>query len=615
MSIFAIHRGPTPLCEWDLETGTSTARKPDIFKDNMPVLEEDLRVGFKLDPAQDGVEYRIFIGDVPLTDIAPTLNDAGGQITAGRVFWRDLQYFESARGKTKLLVEARREGEGDGGWAVVHATWIYVLPSKVGEQRYEDMSADLNRVSYSLLSDLYGKSQRTADLGYAWKRQAFHSREAELHAIEETLARLELLLNRIQYRPASRVVTDLLPQQYWGLRRVHPASIAATARRGVDLRTAPRPVKLTALTKTESFDVAEHRITKAFLEHIRRRCALCSSAALGHARAIHSEKHLRDVHLGDGASIYESVDLPKIATLKSAAETARRCETIATALQTLPLFQNVPATLSAPHGGSFQRTMEYRALLNTISTFLLRHAAWYNGPDYSLVTKLTSRMFEHWTFLRIVNAFRLAGLDLCEWTDALRHNLRSRFLIDFERGLMFEGAFGSSFRVRLRYEPWILTREAAVKSRETLYRGSTGKTAWSPDIVIECLRHNGDKWVTVYAVVMDCKYTRQVMNHHWNGITKYLEIRSTDAGRQVSKQLWLVWPGEPTGIRSEDSEIQFTADGPNSNQNEVLRFQLVVPPDELTTNVESSVRNDTFAHFAEGTLAFLRRSFIEGSND
>ncbi len=226
----------------------------------------------------------------------------------------------------------------------------------------------------------------------------------------------------------------------------------------------------------------------------------------------------------EGPTLYESVDLPRIAKLHTEAGNARRCETLAMALTRLPYLRDVPAAFSSPRGGVFQRNNDYRALLVIIRRFLLEHAQWYEGDDYLSITKLTWRMFEQWTFLRIVDAFRQAGLELREWNDALRQNLRSRFLIDFDRGLMFEGVVPHGLRLRFRYEPWILGRTSAVRAQETLYRGHSGKVAWSPDIVIECLRKEGVSWVTVYAIVLDCKYTQRVTNQHWSNITKYLEM-------------------------------------------------------------------------------------------
>jgi hypothetical protein len=598
-----------PLCTWNLEDGHVVIHEQAIERDNMLVLPEEARVGFVLDPAVEACEYRIFIGDVPLGDISPTPDDASGVLLGGRMFWRDLSYFDSARGHTPLIVETRSEAAGHDTWATLLSTSIYVLPSKLGEERYQAMSADLDRVSHGLLVDLYGKSRRSVDVRYAKAGRTHYSREAELQAIESTLVHIEGLLKSIALRPASRIVAATRSQEYWGAERLHPAAVAGLARSGTDLRTAPRPVRVMTRVKTETFDVAEHRFIRAFLALLLRRCEYCSVAAASHARAITAERHLRDIRLGDGPTIYESVDLSRIARLQHAVETAQRCEAMALAMQRLPFLRDVPSVFSRVRGGMFQRNDEYVALYLIIRHFLVECAQWYEGDAYSTITKLTWRIFEQWTFLRVVDAFRAAGVDLCEWTDALRQNLQSRFIIDFDRGLMFEAALGPDLRLRFRYEPWILARSAAIRAGETLFRGQAGEVAWCPDIVIECLRKHGDAWISIYAIVLDCKYTPRIRTHHWNGVTKYLEIRSTDTGRQVAKQLWLVYPSDLACVESEDPTVDFATSGPSCDASEAVRFRLSVTPDSMGSEGKLRPKDDGFAMFAEGTLAFLRRAF------
>lgn len=608
MAAFAIQHGATPLFTWQLDGGRFVAHPQAIELEGLPVLPEHARVGFVLDPADDGRDYRVRIGDVPLADIAPSPEAAAGMLLGGRRFWPDLAYFDSARGKTLLVLEAKSEVDQEV-WTTLLSAHIYIQPSKLGDDRYQAMTADLERVSRSLLVDLYGKSRQSVDVRYAKAGQTHDSHEAELRAIEATLARIEVLLRSIAQRPASRITTTTRSQQYWGGQRLPPATVAEFAQRGIDPATAPRPVPIAKRVRVESFDIAEHRNVQAFLSVLLRRCRHCASASLGHVRAITSEKHLRNLRLGEGPTIYESVDLPRIARLRHALATAQRCETLALSMKRLPFLREAPPEFVPVRGGVFHRNEEYRALLLVIRRFLEHHAQWYEGEQASAVTKLTWRIFEQWTFLRIVDAFRNAGAELREWTDALRGNLRSRFIVDFDRGLMFEGTLGQNLRLRFRYEPWILGRSAAVQNQETLHRGRSGEVAWCPDIVVECLRCNGETWTAVYAIVLDCKYTAHVTNQHWSEITKYLEIRSTATGRQVVKQLWLVSPGETARVSSEDPSVEFTSLGPSCDADEAVRFQLRVTPDSTSAESDACIEDDAFRLFAEGTLAFLRRTF------
>jgi hypothetical protein len=360
----------------------------------------------------------------------------------------------------------------------------------------------------------------------------------------------------------------------------------------------------------ESFDVPEHQMVAAFLEMLYKRCLGSASAAAEHARAIETEKPMRDIRTGPGPSLYEAVDIPRINRLRSAEATARRCAARALSIRQLPILEGVPAKLLAVRGGMFQRNDEYRSLLRLIRRFLMQHGLSSEGDDQAAIAKLTWRVYEQWVFLQIVEAFRRAGVELDDWNEVIRQNLHSRFLVDFDRGLTFEGSAGESLRLRFRYEPWIFSRDVAERSGESLYRGGTNKVAWCPDIVIECQARRDQTWATIYALVLDCKYTSRLSDQHWTDTGKYLEIRSVATRNQAAKQLWLVTPGEESLVQSEDPDVEFHATGPTCDEHETVRFRLSVTP-TLADPSSPPTPNDGFTLFAEGTLAFLRRRFSD----
>jgi hypothetical protein len=534
--------------------------------------------------------------------MVPVPDDAGGVILDDRIVWRALPYFESARGHTKVSLEERSTEGGSDEWGLVIAKDVYVLPSKIGEDRYHDMAIALEQISRSLLADLYGKSTKTHDLRLAKEGRVLHSREEELQAIASVLDRLGPVLRSIAQRPASRMEATMTRKEYWGGTRLAPTSLAWLCRRGQSISTAERPVLVMALQKSESFDVPEHRVIKAFLELLIRRALHCSHVAMSHITALQSERHLRHIKLGSGPTIYESVDVPRIRRLQEAATRAEQSVMLAKAMSDLPFLRGVTPKLIAVHEGTFQRNAEYLAVEFLIRRFLLKNSLLYEGDELSAVTKLTSRLFEQWCYLSIVEAFRLCGLELQEWSDALRQNLRTQFILDFDRGLAFEGEISADLRLRFRYEPWVLSQESAAKKSETLYRGPSSDVAWCPDIVIECLVREGDDWRTVYGIVLDCKYTAAVKSHHWNDTTKYLEIRSSKTKRQVVRQLWLIVPGLRPSIGSEDPAITFDGSGPSCEPDESVRFLLSVIP-------EAKSKPIPFHEFAVGTIAYLRNQF------
>ena len=45
----------------------------------------------------------------------------------------------------------------------------------------------------------------------------------------------------------------------------------------------------------------------------------------------------------------------------------------------------------------------------------------------------------------------------------------------------------------------------------------SGDVAWCPDVVIECLKRDAEKWrLVVYGIVLDSKYTTKITSQHWS---------------------------------------------------------------------------------------------------
>jgi hypothetical protein len=573
----------------------------------MLVLGEQENCAFVLNPVEQGCEYRISIGDIPIKDIVPNESDADGIAMLGQLIWREWPYFESARGKTRVLLQKKSDTDA---WDLVLEFAVWVNPTKIGEESYQIMADDLQKVSRSLLVDLYGKSNRASEIRFANEMRSFHSWEEELESMSLVVERLGTLLYYIQQRPSSHVERHLEKTKYWGTGSLRPMSVVSLLRQGVDAKRSIRPITILQCRLKESFDIPEHRVLKAFLGILEKRSDLCAEAAKKHINAINNDKHLRNIRIGDHVSIYEIIDIPKIKRLRDASKKAANLSALVQAMANHPFLSNIKPELTCTTGGMFQRSQEYRALLHVIRGFLVENAVWYEGNQFTAVTKLTSRLFEQWCFLQIVDAFRSVGLDLQEWNDTLRQSLRSRFILDFDRGLQFEGLLTSGVKVRFRYEPWILGQNAAERAGETLCRVSHDNVAWSPDIVIEFLKPKDDFWESVYVIVIDCKYTARIREHHWNDTSKYLQIRSSHSRRQVVRQLWLMSPNSKEEIVATDPAIIFNDDGPSCPFDEAVTFNLKVNP-RGTEPVDFAPTNESIINkFAAGTINFVRRELI-----
>lgn len=605
MPVFSIQRGARLIAAWNIEAGRMTLGDDADEHAGIPILQESQRYAFVITPDPENREYRITVGDVAVDELVDHPADAQGRVMAGSRYWVELTYFESARGST-VVVLSDRAAESDDEWEPILLASVYVLPSKLGEVRYRKMTDDLEAISRNLLVDLYGKSRESHDLRFAREGQSYVSPEEELTTIEAVLERLSPLLQSIQRRPASRTRSSSGYRRYWGDGRLSVAATRWLSARGLRPSASGVPILMRTPVRSEDFDVPEHRILKGFLLYLAGRSARCGEIAQSNIQAIEAEKPMRSFVSGSGPSLYETVDLPRISRLAKAVDRATACTAVSNGLCELAYLKDSKPDLKPATGGVFQRSPEYRAVFDLLSRFLFKHAVWLEGESTSAVSKLTSRLFEQWSLLQLVEAFREAGLVLREWDATLRDYLHSMFIIDFNRGLKFEGELSPELRVRIRYEPWILSRAAAQSEGETLCRGDDGEVAWSPDVVVECLRVDGDRIEPVYAAVLDCKYTAR-LGDYFAKTQKYLRIRRTSDLAQAVRQLWLIGPGRPDlppGIYSDDSAVSFNNQGASCAPDEAVYLKLLVSPDP-----KDDAGRVPFRQFARGTLNYLRRHF------
>lgn len=602
MTEFSIQRGATKICSWHLEQGTVHTHDDAAIDGSTVAIGENDKLDFVLRPEDPELEYRIRIGDVPIEDLLGDPEKAEGMSVASSRYWPKFHYFESGRGKTTIRVESRTPHTRDAQWARVIDAPVVVVPSKLGEESYLYMAAELQSLSRSLIVDLYGKSLKTFDLRFSEESGAFHSREEELDAITNALDRMHPLLVQIARRPSVHIRSQVGTRRYWGSERLDAAASTRLCRQGH--YRSRRPISVTSNQRVESFDIPEHRLLKAFLNTLGQRAQICAHAAQQHIDSIKEERPFRDINFRPGPTLYDLLDRPRIDRLQEAATRSSEEAMRALGLSRLSFLRYVPPSWTGLRVDPFQRSAEYRTAIGIVEAFLLKHTSWYDGEGQSVVTKLTHRLFEQWSYLQVVDAFRASGLQLAEWGESLRESIQSRFIVDFDRGLSFEGSLSEDLRLRIRYEPWILGDASAQQGEETLCRGSSTDVAWSPDIVIECLARHVDGWHPVYGIVMDSKYTARVQQSHWSATMKYLEIRGTKTRTQVVKQLWLIAPGSPEAITSKDPAVEFDANGPSCPPDEAVRFVLCASPGSLDEDAPGA-----FRRFASGTVRFLRHHF------
>jgi hypothetical protein len=604
VSEFVVQRGTIPLATWDLASGAEQIEAAATVVARHVVISETDQISFVLRDPNAAMEYNIFVGDVSLAEVLPNPIDAHGMMIQGNLIWRDFRYFDSARGATLVKIKCRDISSSEMGWQNVAEREIYVLPTKSGEAHYERMQNDLSSLSRSLITDLYGKSKHTYDILFARDMKGDLSKEEELDAVWSLVRRIGPLLTEMRNQPASRLVSESKTRQFWGSERIGIRGVRALSRKGIDIKSSPRPMNIEQSVLRESFDIHEHRAIVAFLDVITARCNLCAEAARSHMESIVAEKELRDITFNNGPSLYQTMDVPKLQRLEEGLKKADESLKAIKVFRRLPFLNRVCPDLAALRRMSIQPGSTYHVLWTLIQRYLTGGGTYAPGRTQESMTKLTTRLFEQWCFLRLVEAFRSNGLDLQEWDDSIRRHLRSRFVVDFDRGLRFSGRLDNGLRLNLHFEPWILGNESAIRQGNSLCRASDTNAAWSPDIVIECVAEHGSSWEPVYIIVMDSKYTARVSEYHWQGVMKYLQIRSTNTGRQVARQLWLISLDSPAGITPEDPAVKFTDSGPTVSLDDTIQCRLGV---NFLQERETERESDVFAQFAKGTLAFLMR--------
>lgn len=565
-------------------------------------VEENLNYMWCLSDAEVHSQYDIEVGDRQRAPDGDARWDGGGvghsRYADGKVMWPLYEYFESGRGRTTVRVIQRRGGET--GEARVDALTFYVVPSKIGEERYEAMVSCLHTLSAALVFELLGKSKRSYEHRIVNRGVSRLTKELELRRIRVVLDRLVPLVRRMAVTPVCLLVRARCSCLYWGDKPLSTSSLVRLAGRGAGPCQRYQPVRIPSTRLSETADTAEHRYLLAFLRLLRHRLADCVEAIDRQTRDIEQDRANRDSGARGRSRVYEQYDRPKLARLSEARSEAGAISDRIRTMERLALFKGVEPRLQLLSPHHFGHNPVYRTALTVMQEFLRAGTIWLG--DARGVTegtiKATSRLYEHWVFLRLVDAFRAVGVDLEPWGDFLRKFVESRYTLEFQKGLRFEGAIAAGRTIRVSFEPWVKGKAAAATEGLTVCRESEGGMSWSPDILIELIT-NG---CTRYAIICDCKYKRAIRWEREQNTMKYREIRSVGSARQVVGQVWLVYPGGGGSITPRDSAVLFGDQGLNCPAGETVDGTICAMPEV------GEVRDgrDSLRRFAFGTVEYLR---------
>ena len=599
--------GKTKEILWD-DAELSTVPEHHVY--------EGSRYGFCIeDPPEEAESFKLQIGD-EIETVMSALYGGYADIADGL-------YFESAAGKTELAVM----GFDSAGQELFKIpSLFYVVPSKLGEENYHRMVNDLNVICQALLSDLLGKS-RHGKIWERFRRHSFRSHEEELIAIQRMWKSFSISL---------RMITDA-PQGYLSRQDVvilpHGKNAANhRTQRKMLQRGAGSPARLIRqqVSKLEySLDTPEHRLLKRFIKILQLRVSACLKGIDFSIGELEKNGQFRKQAPDDQVSLYESEDIPRIGILENRRRDARDLLNSLEQQLCAPFWNDVSEALFLPGPEHFIANRYYKHAAHCIFQFLQNGFYWEDSSSSDFTTKKSSRMYEQWVLINLVNAFRAFGISFAQWDDVIGKALESQFNIDFERGAQFLSMLSphSRYLLSIRYEPWIIpNRDRKTFPDATLYHAERIPTYWSPDIVLELQKETDTHRETIYAIAIDCKYSRSIGEEQSENTRKYLKIRSSDSGKQVVGQLWLFYLGkdEQNSIIPEDSALCFRreigicpadTDCIFEVNIEKVEGRVIAKPYQESGESSDSTGNPApppvFLDFAEGTLAFLRKYFPE----
>lgn len=592
------------LAAWDAPAeGGMTLSRPQV------TVNETGRYAFSLTPVRPKTEYRLFIGDQNIGEEGESDDMLLSRMIRvdQRLIWVEYMYFESARGWTAIHLEERTGDETD--WRRVGSYRVYTLPTKLGEERYQAMVEDLRALCGGLLIDILGKSNRNIDRFTLNKGISFRSKEMELREVEEVWNHMGQVLELLARSPGTRPALNMEWAPYWGDKTLSCFELRQLANRGVNPKQVniARPIVLRRRRFRDTTDIPEHRLLAGFAQMLQHRLVRCMKAIDDHRLAIEADKPYRNRTFGDRPSLYEQIDQPQLRQLEEARiRAAKLFADIYQALHSPPLA-DIPRELGLPRRENFGQNDLYRKARMLMEKFLRSSSFWTGDDPGDAMAKLSSRMYEQWVFISLVDAFRKLGLAFTGWEEVLRESGKRKFVIDFERGLGFTAHLTGRKYIRIRYEPWILPKRAALLNNETLFHGGKFPVPWCPDVLMECLlEKSAGRFFTLYGVAVDCKYAPKINAHHWERTRKYRYIRSCSNNSQVVRQLWLANPDFGERITIFDPFIQFNDNGLSCAPNDTFEGILPAIPGQSPVD-ENPIRN-----FASGILRFFTKLDVTG---
>ncbi len=432
---------------------------------------------------------------------------------------------------------------------------VRVRPAKLTDDEWLAMRADLEAVAVDLANDLVGKAKAGA-------AKAIRARTPldDLAAARQLMVRLDRATSEIGQQPYT-VLKSTTERAKRPPRRLDAVTLKKLLARGIDPRRCPTSMSglVAERRPITSTDVREHREIVGTLRAASRTLVDGEWRARIEIGEIEADRPWRERPLdAPGTSLYERLDYPRVQRLRQFLGESTNLRKWAARIINLPVLYGLRPEMKPQATQVSRHCPPYRLAFRAILAWRLAGRVQIDVGNL-IRRKDTDRMYEQWVFLQLVAGLQFIGFILERQEDVFRKISQRRYLVDLPRGahLGFRGP--SEARVDIYFEPWIRPKGSAKRLGDLFFHGISREVAWSPDILLTTQTPT-ERYTR--AIVVDAKYTRTVMEHHWSRVRKYVQIRRlSDDGFPVS-QVWIASPGV-TGINFEDDSVQWSSSGPN----------------------------------------------------
>jgi len=262
---FSLTRNGVPVAAGSLALGEAEVTGAE------PVPVNELQpCSFLVDGREAATEYRVWVGD---RDPEPGEGSPAprpvGVARGTAVSWDEAAHFDGARGRVWVRLASRPAGSGQT-WVPRAQLPVFVNATKLSEDRYNVMVAQLRALAAGLVFDLYSKMFRSLQFAESAGAVSSRSSQVELRLLERLWASLAPALQEVTADPVTQISVSRGVRPSWGGERLGQRTVARLAAAGLDPRRpgAPRPFPAYGERFTETPKTLEHGIILGLLRFL-----------------------------------------------------------------------------------------------------------------------------------------------------------------------------------------------------------------------------------------------------------------------------------------------------------------------------------------------------------